>query len=198
MILYALPQPEAQVKLLQDHAKRTNTPLLAVQSAGFYSWFTVQLPGTFPIVDTHPDDSATTDLRLLSPWPALEDYAREMTRDIENLSDHDHGHLPLVVILLHYLEKWKASHDGALPTSYDDKTAFRTLVANVTRRNNPEGGEENFDEAAAAVMKHVVVPSVPAALQEVFDYQTRNTVSPLTLLADLTRVAPFRPQPQYV
>lgn len=100
-----------------------------------------------------------------------------MTKNMESLDDHDHGHLPLVVILLHYLEEWKTSHEGKLPTSYADKTAFRRLVAEAARRDNPEGGEENFEEAAAAVMKHVTIPSLPAALKQVFDYQTKDPVS---------------------
>jgi hypothetical protein len=100
-----------------------------------------------------------------------------MTKDMESLDDHDHGHLPLVVVLLHYLEEWKTSHEGKLPTSYSDKTAFRKLVTEAARRDNPEGGEENFEEAAAAVMKHITIPSLPASLKQVFDYQTKDPVS---------------------
>ncbi|KAH8172618.1 thiF family protein [Sarocladium implicatum] len=174
IILYTLPLSASLVQVIEDYASQHAIPLFCVHSAGFYSYFQLRLPGTFPIVDTHPDDTATTDLRLLSPWPALSSFARTMTSNIDALNDHDHGHLPLVVILLHYLEEWKASHDGKLPTSYADKTAFRKLVSDVSRRDNPEGGEENFEEAAAAVMKHITVPSLPSSLREVFDYQTQN------------------------
>lgn len=176
MILYALPLPQQQVRLIHDHAQRHGIPLMAVHSAGFYSYFNVSLPGTFPIVDTHPDDTATTDLRLLAPWPALSDFAKGMTKDIDSLDHHQHGHLPLVVILLHYLEVWKSSHNGSYPTAYADKTAFRELVSGAMRRDNPEGGEENFEEAVAAVMKHITQPSVPSTLQQVFDYVHNDKV----------------------
>lgn len=151
---------------------------MAVHSVGFYSYFTINLPGTFPIVDTHPDETATTDLRLLSPWPELSTFANGMTANIDHLDNHEHGHLPLVVILLHYLDVWKQNHGGAYPTTYVEKTAFRKTVTDAMRKDNPEGGEENFEEAVAAVMKHVTLPSIPSSLQQVFDYQHQNSVRP--------------------
>lgn len=176
MILYALPLTVEQVQLIHDYGRQHRTPVIAVHSVGFYSYFSIALPGTFPIVDTHPDEAATTDLRLLDPWEELSSFAKEMTQDIETLENHEHGHLPLVVILLHYLDLWKQRHDGQYPTTYADKTAFRKTVSDAMRTNNPEGGEENFEEAVAAVMKHVVVPSIPSTLQQVFDYPHQDPV----------------------
>ncbi|KAF4438993.1 amyloid beta protein binding protein 1 [Fusarium austroafricanum] len=170
MILYALPLPQDQVQLIQNYSRQHKVPTIAVHSVGYYSYFKTTLPGTFPIVDTHPDETATTDLRLLAPWPELIDFSRSMTENIDSLDNHEHGHLPMVVILLHYLEQWQQAHDGAYPTSYSDKTSFRKAVSEAMRTDNPEGGEENFEEAIAAVMKHVVAPSLPSSLQQVFDY----------------------------
>jgi len=150
---------------------------VAIHSAGFYSYFQINLPGAFPIVDTHPDETATTDLRLLAPWPELVGFAKDLTRDIDNLSDFEHGHLPYVVILLHYLEKWKADHGGSCPSTYKEKTEFRSIVQKAARTDNAEGGEENFDEAAAAVLKTLVVPSLPSGLKEVFEYEHAEPVS---------------------
>jgi hypothetical protein len=134
------------------------------------------LPGAFPIVDTHPDETATTDLRLLTPWPELVDFARDMTKDIDSLDAYEHGHLPYVVILMHYLEQWKQAHEGKYPSTYKEKTEFRRIVQGAARTDNPEGGEENFDEAAAAVLKTVVPPSLPSGLREVFDYTPSEPV----------------------
>ncbi|KAM5386726.1 hypothetical protein ACJZ2D_000019 [Fusarium nematophilum] len=175
MILYALPLPQDQVQLIHEYALVHKTPTIAVHSVGYYSYFRSTLPGTFPIVDTHPDEAATTDLRLLAPWPELTEFSREMTKDIDSLENHEHGHLPLVVILLHYLEQWQTTHDGAYPTTYADKTAFRKTISDAMRTDNPEGGEENFEEAVAAVMKHIVVPSLPSSLEQVFSYSERAT-----------------------
>lgn len=156
---------------MEAYGRKHRTPLVAVHSAGFYSYFRINLPGAFPIVDTHPDETATTDLRLLDPWSELSEFAREMTADIDNLDNHDHGHLPYVVILLHYLDRWRKAHDGKNPVMYAEKVAFRKAISDATRRDNPEGGEENFDEAVAAVLKTVVPPALPPGLKEVFDHR---------------------------
>ncbi|GJN79292.1 hypothetical protein PLIIFM63780_002805 [Purpureocillium lilacinum] len=160
-----------QIEVIRAYARTHATPLVAIHSVGFYSYFKMDLPYAFPIVDTHPDETATTDLRLLSPWPELSAFASEMTRDIDALDDHDHGHLPLIVILLHYLDLWKQTHDGSFPTAYADKVAFRNLLSDAMRKSNPEGSEENFEEAISAVMKHVTRSSLPSSLQQVFDFR---------------------------
>ncbi|EQK99259.1 hypothetical protein G6O67_005723 [Ophiocordyceps sinensis] len=171
IILYALPLKADHVDLITAYAREHHIPLIAVHSVGFYSYFSTRLPGTFPVVDTHPEEAASTDLRLVSPWPDLAAFARNMTRNIDSLDDHDHGHLPLVVILLHYLFVWRQSHGDANPTSYKDKAAFRGLIARAMRKNNAEGGEENFEEAIAAVMKLITVHPLPSSLRQVFDHR---------------------------
>ncbi|KAJ4300267.1 hypothetical protein N0V88_002939 [Collariella sp. IMI 366227] len=170
VIIYTHPITEERLAHLEAYGQQHKTPLVAIHSAGFYSYFQINLPGAFPIVDTHPDETATTDLRLLTPWPELVALANELTKDIDNLDNFEHGHLPYVVILLHYLEKWKTAHDGKYPTTYKEKTEFRKIVQGAARTNTPEGGEENFDEAAAAVLKTLVPPSLPSGLKEIFEY----------------------------
>lgn len=177
IILYALPLKADHVDLITAYAREHHIPLIAVHSVGFYSYFSTRLPGTFPVVDTHPEEAASTDLRLVSPWPDLAAFARNMTRNIDSLDDHDHGHLPLVVILLHYLFVWRQSHGDANPTSYKDKAAFRGLIARAMRKNNAEGGEENFEEAIAAVMKLITVHPLPSSLRQVFDHRDLFEVS---------------------
>lgn len=176
VILYTYPIQPEYVTLLETYSRQHKTPLVAIHSTGFYSCFRIHLPGAFPIVDTHPDETATTDLRLLRPWPELEAFARDMTRDIDSLDAHEHGHLPYVVILLHYLEKWREAHGGANPSTYKEKVEFRKMVQGAARTDTPEGGEENFDEAVAAVIKTIVTPSLPSSLSDVFEYEHTDTV----------------------
>ncbi|KAF6822799.1 ThiF family protein [Colletotrichum musicola] len=170
VILYTLPIQPDHLQALEVYSQAHRTPLIAIHSAGFFSYFTIRLPGIYPIVDTHPDATSTTDLRLLAPWLELEAFAEEMTKDIDSLDNHKHGHLPFVVILLHFIKKWKASHNGVAPSSYSEKVAFRKLVADATRTDNAEGGEENFEEAVAAVLKTISPPSLPTPLKEVFEH----------------------------
>lgn len=177
MILYSHPVEPAVLGLLDDYAQKHKTPLVSVHSAGFYAFFRVRLPGAFPIVDTHPDETATTDLRLLAPWPELAAFAKELTAEIDALDAHEHGHLPYLVVLLHFLERWRAAHDGQDPATYKEKTAFRQTVADGARRDNAEGGEENFDEAVAAVLRNIDRPSLPSGLRAVFEYEPQGFVS---------------------
>ncbi|KAK2013053.1 ThiF family protein [Colletotrichum eremochloae] len=190
MILYTLPMKPESLQAIESYSFEHKTPLIAIHSAGFYSYFKIRLPGVYPIVDTHPDATSTTDLRLLTPWEELEAFSEEITKDIDNLNSHDHGHLPFVAILLHYLKAWKASHNGAAPSNYKEKVEFRKLVAEATRTDNAEGGEENFEEAVAAVLKTIVPPSLPSAVRQVFEYKQtdeRDAKSSFWIIADAVR-----------
>lgn len=139
--------------------KTGDVPIIYVHCAGFYSYFTIELPSTFPIVDPHPDPDSTQDLRLLAPWPELMSEVKKLG-PLEDLDDHAHGHVPYILLLLHYLEEWKTLHSGTLPSTFKEKTEFRNLVQKGARTNNSEGGEENFDEACAAVIKSLNPPSI--------------------------------------
>ncbi len=182
MILYSYPIRREDLSVVEKYGRDHNSPLIGVHSVGFYSYFQTHLPGPFPIVDTHPEETATADLRLLAPWTELSDFAGKMAGDIEKLDSHEHGHLPYIVVLLHYLGRWRETHGGIYPTTYKDKTVFRQMVSGAARRDNPEGGEENFDEAVAAVMKNLERPSLPSGLKEVFEYREKHPVSNGSLL----------------
>ena len=167
ILLVSPTRLENVVEKVSNLAWEASIPLFYIHSTGFYSHFSIQLPPSFPIVDTHPDPTSTQDLRLLRPWPELLQHMQEQTADIESFSDHDHGHVPYLLILLHYLVQWKEEH-GQYPENYKEKSAFRDLIGSKTRRNNAEGGEENFEEAVSAVLKSLNAPSLPSGIREVF------------------------------
>lgn len=143
--------------------------MLYVHSLGFCATFSLQLPTEFPIVETHPDPESTQDLRLLNPWPELA-AAAESLGDLESMDDHQHGHVPYILLLLRFLSQWKQSH-GATPDNYKEKSAFREFVRSNARTKNAEGGEENFDEAAAAVLKTISPFSLRSSIREIFEMQ---------------------------
>ncbi|KAL8644300.1 MAG: hypothetical protein Q9210_007323 [Variospora velana] len=179
LILFVAPSGQCTNSLdtVSTYCAEKAIPLFYIHSLGLYSHFSVQLPDSFPIIDTHPDPASTQDLRLLQPWLELKDFMESKTRDLHSLSDHDHGHVPYLLLLLRFLEDWKQSHDGGPPINYKDKKEFKSFIASRARTNNPEGGEENFDEAAAAVLKSLNEPSLPSGLREIFDGASRSQLA---------------------
>ncbi|KAH8696309.1 putative ubiquitin-like activating enzyme [Talaromyces proteolyticus] len=168
LVVVSGPIKRSSLDAITSSAEQLGVPLIYVRSVGFYSSFSLQLPTEFPIVETHPDPESTQDLRLTNPWPELHAVVSQIA-NLEALDDHDHGHVPYILLLLYYLDRWKAEHDGKAPENYKEKTAFRDLVRSGARTNNAEGGEENFDEAVSAVLKSINPWSLRSNIREIFD-----------------------------
>lgn len=162
LIIVAAPIDPTILANIQDNARNRQIPLFYLHSVGFYSSFSILLPPAFPIVDTHPDPTATTDLRILKPWPALQEFAREKTKGMETMQPHDKAHIPYICLLLHYLEQWKKKHDGKIPDNYKEKQDFRD---NYVRSGSPD--EENFDEACANVLKSLNPPTPSSSVRDI-------------------------------
>ncbi|KAF2143667.1 uncharacterized protein K452DRAFT_224574 [Aplosporella prunicola CBS 121167] len=169
LIIVTAPVSNSVLEKISLHASKAAVATFYVHSIGYYGHFSIHLPPAFPIVDTHPPAESTTDLRLLAPWPELSQLAAQKTNNLEAMSDHEHGHVPYVLLLLNYLEEWKQTHGGKAPQNYKEKTEFREMVRKGTRTNNPEGGEENFDEAVGAVLKSLNPAQASSAVREVFE-----------------------------
>lgn len=171
------PLPAEMLERLCTYATNESIPAILIHSVGFYSTFAVQIPPEFPIVETHPDPETIQDLRLLSPWSELLAEVDDQTADMDSLSDHDHGHIPYVVLLIHYLKQWKLNHNDQYPSTFKEKTEFREFVRSEARQTSSAGPEENYDEACAAVLKTIAPPSLGSSCREMFSLppcQTEN------------------------
>jgi amyloid beta precursor protein binding protein 1 len=94
---------------------------------------------------------------------------------MDKMNGEDFAHIPYLCLLLHYLEAWKAEHEGKLPETYKEKSAFREEV------RKGSATEENFDEAYAAVLKSLNPPSLPSNVREILnapEAQELSTTSP--------------------
>jgi len=171
LILVCAPLPPAELQTLSSYALQQSIPLVYIKSQGFFSTASIQLPPEFPIVDTHPDPETVQDLRLLKPWAELQEAEKELG-DLAQMTDHDHGHVPWLLLLLRYLEHWKQQHGGQYPSDFKEKTEFRSFVRDQARTSNPEGGEENFDEACAAVLKSISPPTLGSGCREMFNMES--------------------------
>ena len=175
LILLIGPTKSNSLHILSSHCSEFSIPLFYVHSIGFYSQFSVQLPSHFPCVDTHPEPEAVEDLRLLKPWPELTNFMRVKTRDMETISDHEHGHIPYLLLLLYYLEIWKDTHNGKTPENFQEKKAFKAQVETGARKGSGEGAGENFEEAIKAVNKSLNPPEISSGLREVFEAEECKT-----------------------
>ncbi|KAI5305383.1 argininosuccinate synthetase [Ascosphaera pollenicola] len=177
LILLTAPVPSQILSQISSIADNLKIPLIYIHCIGFYGAFSLQLPSLYPIIETHPPSDAIQDLRLTNPWPELAHEAKklqtgegDLEKPLDELDDYEHGHVPWLLLLLHYLEVWKAERGNGLPPqNFKEKTEFREMVRQAARTHTPEGGEENFDEASAAVLKYVSLYSLPDAIQEIFD-----------------------------
>lgn len=170
LVLVSGPVKRPSLEAICKAAKAFGIPVIYTRSVGFYSTFSLQLPAAFPIVETHPDPESTQDLRLLNPWPELA-AAGASIRNLDSLDDHQHGHVPYILLLLHHLEQWKEAHNDQVPSNYKEKSEFREMVRSSARTSNPEGGEENYDEAVAAVLKSLNPFSLRSSLREIFEME---------------------------
>ncbi|KAF5864877.1 hypothetical protein ETB97_006103 [Aspergillus alliaceus] len=170
LVLVSGPMKRSSLDVLGKAARELDIAVLYTRSVGFYSTFSLQLPALFPIVETHPDPETTQDLRLLNPWPELAESTSRID-NLEGLDDHQHGHVPYLLLLLHYLEKWKETHNGNVPTNYKEKSEFREMVRSGARTSNAEGSEENYDEAVAAVLKSLNPFSLRSSTREIFEME---------------------------
>lgn len=169
LIMLVGPVKPALLESLSLYSSQYSIPLFYMHSIGFYSHFSVQLPAHFPCVDTHPEPESVEDLRLLKPWPELTNFMQVKTHDIETVSDHEHGHIPYVLLLLYHLDVWKASHDGVPPQNYSEKKQFKSLIEHGARKSGAEGAGENFEEAMNAVNKSINPPQISSGLRAIFE-----------------------------
>jgi len=111
------------------------------------------------VVETHPDNE-TLDLRLDKPFDSLKKHIDSINLDEMNFKDH--CHVPYLIILYKYLEKWISEH-GALPKTYKEKQQLRDMIKNGMRRDEHDSSnsEENFEEAMKAVNKCIRVSDIP-------------------------------------
>lgn len=79
------------------------------------------------------------------------------TFDLDKLDQTDHSQIPFVVIILIYVEAWKAEHEGQAPQTYQQRQEFiKKLRAGM---RTPD--EENFEEAITNAWR--LSPSSPVS-----------------------------------
>ncbi|CAH3109156.1 unnamed protein product [Pocillopora meandrina] len=165
-VVIATQLPEETLLKLGSLLWSRNIPLLVCRSYGFIGCMRIVLQ-EHCVVESHPD-STHPDLRLDRPFPGLVQYVDAL--DLNTMTKQEHGHTPYVVLLLKYLNKWKAEHEGRAPQNYKEKDMFKQTIRGgilVNKDGIPEE-EENFDEAIKAVNTALVPTRIPSEVSQIF------------------------------
>lgn len=136
-----------------------NIPLILVQTCGFVGSIRVQVK-ELGLIETHPD--SYVDLRLDCPFPTLLEFVKSF--DFQKMDTHEHTHIPAVVIIIHFLEVYKTTHDGKLPKTSAEREELKKMIQ-AEKRN---ADEDNFDEAVGMIWKACRPTMVPDSIQSLF------------------------------
>lgn len=94
-----------------------NLPLIVVRQYGMLGYIRSFKKDSL-IIEAKETGIKNLDLRLGSAWPELvqfaENFSFEKTEDATLIDKQVHA--PCVAMLIQLVAKWKASHDGEMPT----------------------------------------------------------------------------------
>lgn len=133
-------------------------------------------------ISDHRKENSLFDLRLISPFPALQQASDALKAKYDGLSVSEKKHIPYIFLLLWALEEWRhtqVSHTTSnttsnttvvakvVPKSFDEKNAFRELLKTLIEEKWSLG-EETISETAenneTAAEESETVRRLPAGL----------------------------------
>ena len=147
-VVVATSLAEKSLILLSQRLWELNIPLIVCRSIGFIAYMRIQVK-EHTIIETHPDNE-TPDLRLDRPFETLKKHLDSI--NLDEMSFKDHSHVPYLVVLYKFLEKWILDR-RELPKTYKEKHQLKEMIRKGMRRdrNDAINSEENFEEAIKAV-----------------------------------------------
>ncbi|KAL4419001.1 hypothetical protein ABPG77_000866 [Micractinium sp. CCAP 211/92] len=165
-LVIATQLAEADAVTIDAICRQHGVRLLLLRSYGLMGYVRPSVPEQ-RIVESKPD-SKVDDLRLGNPWPELEAYAASI--DLAGAEDVLHSHIPYAALLIKAAQQWRREHDGQLPGSYAERSAFKDLLKSWQRQiDGIPLEEENFTEAVANAHKVWAPPTVSSELRAILE-----------------------------
>ena len=124
MVVAAQIDPQT-LQQLGELCWATNLPLVVCRTYGLLGSVRLQIR-SLDIVESKSENKLW-DLRLREPFPELDRMTDSL--DLDALDDHAHAHVPWVLLLAKAAKNWRAQHNGASPSTRDEKEEFRKLIA---------------------------------------------------------------------
>lgn len=148
-------------------------PLVVASTIGLMGYVRVQIR-QHCVRQTHPDDWLL-DLRLDNPPSALRHWVDSL--DLSTLGNEEHSHVPWLLLLLKFLDQWRAKTGATFPKTYAEKKEVKALLAAAVRSRDDGTGEENFAEANSAINTALTAATIPDAVHEIFRYIEQTPLS---------------------
>lgn len=165
-----------------DYCYSNNIPLINIVSVGLLSYARVQLR-ELCIVESHPTGTQY-DLYIhpshSNHFIALHQYLHSYgdINDHNKYDAHQHAHIPYIVILHYYLQKYMNTHSQQLPVTLVDRDEFKSMIRSGRWCNaSGESDEANFDEAIDNYISIVNTPSIDPAVQQVLNDQQAGNIT---------------------
>ncbi|XP_031090485.1 NEDD8-activating enzyme E1 regulatory subunit AXR1-like [Ipomoea triloba] len=114
------------------------------------------------VIESKPDHFLG-DLRLNNPWLELQRFAE--TIDLNTFDPVIHKHTPYVIILVKLAEEWVKSHDGKLPSTREEKKAFKDFIKSRMIAID----EDNYKEAMEASFKVFASRGISSSVQQIIN-----------------------------
>eukprot|EP01135_Chromosphaera_perkinsii_P011792 Nk52_evm38s2496 gene=Nk52_evmTU38s2496 len=166
-VVIATQLNEIQLLRLGQVLWDANVPMLVVRTYGFIGYMRLVVK-EHCVIESHPE-SSIDDLRLDVPFEGLRECYEGL--NIDAMSDYEHSHVPYLLILAHYLDKWRKGHGDAAPKTRAEKDEFKRILLDAMRKdaNGFSKVEENFEEAVKHANKAWIKTSIPSDVQAIFD-----------------------------
>lgn len=158
LVITCKVEPSVLMKL-SSMIYEKNIPLLVLESVSFYGYLRISLK-EHTIIETHPE--SLVDLRLDATWGELDQFIASY--NLDELSPSDREHVPFVVLLLIYLQKWRHQTGKSHPETSEDRAELRELI-NEGRIIGTD--QENYDECIAAVWRLAKRSTVPRHISDI-------------------------------
>uniref|UniRef100_A0A670ZTI6 NEDD8-activating enzyme E1 regulatory subunit n=1 Tax=Pseudonaja textilis TaxID=8673 RepID=A0A670ZTI6_PSETE len=156
-VVIATQLPENTLLRLADVLWNYNIPLLVCRTYGLIGYMRIVIK-EHPVIESHPDN-ALDDLRLDNPFPELREHVQSY--DLEHMEKKEHSHIPWIVIVSQYIEKWCNEVCRYLEVLH----FFLGILKN---ENGILEDEENFEEAIKNVNTAVIATKVPSCIEDIF------------------------------
>ncbi|KAK9155706.1 hypothetical protein Sjap_003186 [Stephania japonica] len=152
---------EASLLRLDRICRQANIMLICARSYGLTGLVRISLK-EHTVIESKPDHFLD-DLRLNNPWLELKRFSESI--DLNTTDPVVHKHIPYVVILVKMAEEWAQSHNGRLPSSREEKRAFKELIKSKMIALD----EDNYKEAVEASFKISAPQGISSSMHQIIN-----------------------------